>query len=86
MSTIPLASKPSLPEIFKDRCQDVDNAAQQALDVAEGGSVRSWLTSANIKAKPRAYNVYFGGDHVYCDKLDTESGAGYPRFVRYPCP
>ena len=46
--------------------------------MAQGDKVNSWMMGANLeKRKPRVL-VYFGGAHIYYDKLRESADAGFP--------
>jgi cyclohexanone monooxygenase len=63
---------------------------RHVVEVAEGSfvlrsaeSVNSWFTGANIEGKARAFNVYFGGQNAYLDRLQIEAADKYPGFATY---
>ena len=58
-------------------------AAEQTTGATSGAAVNSWAVGANIEGKAQAYYFYFGGANVYGDKLEIESGAGYPSFDKF---
>lgn len=62
--------------------EHVNWAAEQVLGATAGAAVNSWSVGANIEGKPHAYYFYFGGAHVYGDKLEVETAAGYPSFTK----
>jgi hypothetical protein len=74
-----------LPAIEQEWNRHVREVAEGSIMV-HGEKVNSWFTGANIEGKARAFNVYFGGAHVYGDKLDAEAAAGYPGFAAYSDP
>ncbi len=63
----------------------VTDVAQQSIMI-HGEKVNSWFTGANIEGKARAFNVYFGGAHVYGDRLEAEAAAGNPSFTLHSDP
>jgi cation diffusion facilitator CzcD-associated flavoprotein CzcO len=74
-----------LPETERAWNRHVREVAEGSL-IVHGEKVNSWFTGANIDGKARAFNVYFGGAHVYGDKLEAEAEAGYPGLAGYSDP
>ena len=46
--------------------------------MAEGHKVNSWMMGANREDKKPRVLIYFGGAHVYYDKLDESAANGFP--------
>ena len=46
--------------------------------MAQGDKVNSWMMGANIENHNPRVLIYFGGAHVYYDKLDESAAAGFP--------
>lgn len=46
--------------------------------MAQGGKVDSWMMGANIEDHNPRVLIYFGGAHVYYDRLDESAAAGFP--------
>jgi cation diffusion facilitator CzcD-associated flavoprotein CzcO len=46
--------------------------------MAQGDKVNSWMMGANIEDHNPRVLIYFGGAHVYYDKLDESAAAGFP--------
>jgi cation diffusion facilitator CzcD-associated flavoprotein CzcO len=59
----------------------VADVASASFVLQSGFSVNSWFTGANIEGKARAFNVYFGGQDDYLNRLEAEALKGYPGFA-----
>ena len=46
--------------------------------MAQGDRVHSWMMGANIEKKTPRVLIYFGGAHIYYDKLQESADAGFP--------
>lgn len=71
-------------DLFEPSQQAEDEWTEHTADIhsqtlmAQGDKVNSWMMGANLeKRKPRVL-VYFGGAHVYYDKLRESADTGFP--------
>lgn len=49
--------------------------------MSQGDQVNSWMMGANIEDKKPRVLIYFGGAHIYYDKLRESADAGFPELV-----
>jgi cyclohexanone monooxygenase len=49
--------------------------------MAEGDKVNSWMMGANREDRKARVLIFFGGAHVYYDKLKESSDAGFPELA-----
>ncbi|MCH1579513.1 MAG: NAD(P)/FAD-dependent oxidoreductase, partial [Luminiphilus sp.] len=71
-------------DLFEPSQQAEDEWSEHTAEIhsqtlmAQGDKVNSWMMGANLeKRKPRVL-VYFGGAHIYYDKLRESADAGFP--------
>ena len=49
--------------------------------MAQGDKVNSWMMGANLEQRKPRVLVYFGGAHIYYDKLRESADGGFPELA-----